>query len=80
MSKEKFEARYKVEDGYAGGARPQYFKISADELDDEMTDEQLIEFYEDAVQADFEERISPGAERVDEFVAWAREQLAARSQ
>jgi hypothetical protein len=80
MSNEKFEARYQVADGYAGGARPQYFKISAGDLEEDMTDDDLARFYEDAVLEDFQQRISPESERVDAFVAWAREQIAKREQ
>lgn len=76
---EKFKARYQVQDGYAGGARPQHFIIGADDLNDDMTDEQLMEFYESSVQDHYNEKVSPGAERIDEFVAWARTQLANRS-
>jgi len=76
---EKFQARYQVQDGYAGGARPKHFTISADDLEDGMTtEEQLVEFYENAVQDHYDEHVSPGSERVDEFVAWARAQLSAR--
>ena len=76
---EKFQARYQVQDGYAGAARPKHFNISADELEDDMTtEEQLVEFYEIAVQGHYDEYVSPCAERVDEFVSWARAQLAAR--
>lgn len=76
---EKFKGKYTVADGYAGGARPQYFTVDADDLVDEMSDSQLIEFYEETMQQAFEERIHPESDRVDEFVAWAREQLAKRN-
>ena len=75
---DKFKARYQVQDGYSGGARPQYFSIRAVDLDDEMTDEELVEFYEGAVQEHFEQNISPGIELVDEFLSWARDHLAKR--
>lgn len=74
----KFKARYQAQDGYAGGSRPKHFTIISDELEDDMDEESLIAFYEDAVQSHFEQNVTPGAERVDEFVAWAREQLAKR--
>lgn len=75
---EKFQGRYQVQDGYAGGARPKYVTICADDLEEDMTDDELVEFYEDEIQRHYEENVSPGAERVDEFVSWAREQLARR--
>lgn len=79
MPNEKFEARYQVADGYAGGSRPQHFKIRASDLEDDMDDEALERFYEEAVQGDFEQRICPDSERVSEFIAWAKEHLAERS-
>ena len=77
MSK-KFQGRYQVQDGYAGGSRPQYVPIDDDGIEDDMTDEEMIEYYENAIQEHFEKNVTPGAERVDEFVSWAREQLANR--
>lgn len=74
----KFQGRYQVQDGYAGGSRPQHVSIFSDDLEEDMTDDELVEFYENEIQNHFYERISPGAERVDEFVAWARDQLAKR--
>ena len=74
-----FEARYQANDGYCGKQRPKYFKIDASELEDDMDEEGLIEFYEQEVENHFQEHVHPDAERVDEFVAWAREQLAARA-
>ena len=75
---EKFEARYQAQDGYAGGDRPIHFKIDALDLEEGMDDEALREFYFDSVQGHFEQRVTPGPERVDEFVAWAKEQLSKR--
>ena len=75
---EKFQGRYQVQDGYAGGARPKYVGINASELNDDMTDDDLVDFYHDAIDQHFAENVTPGAERVDEFVSWAREQLEKR--
>ncbi len=76
---EKFKGKYQVVDGYVGGDRPQYLTIHAGDIEDDMTDAQLVEMYEGEIQQHFEDRISPSAERVDEFVAWAREQLQKRA-
>lgn len=80
MTEKTFRARYQVADGYAGGSRPQHFKISADDLEDDMDDESLEIFYEQSVQDDFEQKIYPDSERVDEFIAWAKERLAERGE
>lgn len=77
MSK-TFQGRYQVQDGYAGGSRPQHVTIDAGDIEDDATDDELIRFYEDSIQDHFEKNISPGIQRTDEFVSWAREQLAKR--
>ena len=77
MSK-KFNATYGVDDGYAGGSRPQHFTIHADDLDDDMTDEELQNFFHESMQEHFEQTVSPYAKNSDDFVAWAREQLEER--
>lgn len=79
MTSDKFQARYQIDDGYYGGLRLHYFTISASDLEDDMDDEALERFYEESVQDDFEQHISPKSERVDEFVSWAKERLAKRA-
>lgn len=69
---DKFEVRYEVEDGYVGKSRPQFFKIDSSEIEDDMGDEELSELYHDMVQNDFDQKISPGGENLDEFLDWAR--------
>lgn len=78
MSKDKFQAKYQVEDGYAGKDRPRHFNIDPSQLEDDMDDGDLERFYEEAVQEHFEQNIAPAAERVDEFIAWAKARIAER--
>ena len=76
-----FKAQYQVEDGYVTGSRPQTFEISAEDLPDDMdNDEALREFYDSEVSTDFQDsgKIYPQAQRVDQFVAWAKARLAER--
>jgi hypothetical protein len=73
-----FEARYQVDDGYAGAARPKHFKIDATELEDDMDKDDLADFYYEYVYAHYRENVHPSPERVEEFVAWAQEQLQQR--
>lgn len=76
----KFRATYEVADGYAGQAAPQYFSISSDEIDDDMSDDDIREIFYDLMQNHFECFISPEAteEHIDDFVRWAKEQIANR--
>lgn len=80
MTDKKFKARYQVADGYAGGSRPQHFTIHAGDLEDDMDDAALQSFYEQSVQDDFEQKIYPDSERMDEFIAWAKERLAEKGE
>lgn len=76
-----FEAQYQVEDGYVTGSRPQTFEINAEDLPDDMdNDEALMEFYDNEISADFQDsgKIYPQAQKVDQFVAWAKARLAER--
>lgn len=77
---EKFKGMYEVADGYGGGSRPQRFTVYEGDLEDGMTDDDLERLYEEEAQAHFEQHIIPNVSRVAEFIAWARERLAARSE
>ena len=70
---ETFRAQYLIDDGYAGPARPKYFNIYADDIED-LTDAELGEFYREMVEEDFKHRVYPSAEKVEEFVEWANKQ------
>lgn len=75
-----FQARYEVDDGYSGGARPQHFVIRPDELEEGMTDDDLEYFYDESCNEHMLQNIGCSPSRVDEFVEWARDVLAARAQ
>lgn len=74
---EPFEASYELDDGYAGN-RPRHFSIYPDEIDDDMDQEALREYYQGAVQSDFEQSVFPIPKDEDEFVAWGLAVLAER--
>ena len=80
MSDNYFKGRYHVADGYVGGQRPQSFRVDEHELDDEMTDEQIVALYDEAADDHFQSHIFfPSVEREAEFIAWAREQINKRA-
>lgn len=72
---------WQAEDGYCGGARPQLTMISADEIEDEMTEKQLRELLESVIQDDFEQKVVASWNDTESanFLAWAREVQAART-
>lgn len=74
-----FKARYEVDDGYVGG-RPQYFTIHARDIDDDMTDDDLQSLYEELCDEHMRQKIVCATSRADEFVEWAKAQIAARAQ
>lgn len=75
-----FQAQYQVEDGYVTGARPQRFEIYAEDLEDDASDDALKKFYGEEVDAHFRDsgKIYPSLKKVDQFVAWAKAQIAER--
>lgn len=76
---EKFKGVYDIADGYVGGDRPQYFTVHASDLEDDMTESELLFFYEEAAEDNLRERISPNVRKAHEFIAWAKEQISKRS-
>lgn len=79
MTTKFFEATYYVADGYVGGDRPHYFKISPNDLEEDMTDEDLSELFEEFMLSHFAANIFPESTNCDSFISWARQQLSTRS-
>lgn len=73
-----FKARYEVDDGYVGGARPQHVTIDESDIEEDMGEGELRELYQDYVEEDFRQRISAYGQNEDEFVAWAKQIIAER--
>lgn len=72
MAKNKFTAKYEVDDGYVGGSRPQYFTVHADSVDPSMSDEALEELFYDLVDEEMRQQISACKLNIEDFVQWAR--------
>jgi len=75
-----FGAKYEIDDGYAGGSRPQYFMIHAGEIEDDMTSDDLERLYHEQCEEHMRGHIGCSPARVDEFVEWATSVLAARQE
>ena len=75
-----FEAQYQVEDGYVTGQRLQTFEISAEDLEDDASEDALKKFYDKAISEDFLEsgKIYPSSRMEDKFIVWAKAQIAER--
>lgn len=74
MAEQKFTAKYEVDDGYAGGSRPQSFTIRAADIlmNAESTDEEIRDEFYDMVEEEMRQRISACNVNADEFVQWVR--------
>jgi len=70
-----FEATYQAADGYVGGARPLYFRIQAEDLEEDMDDNDLAELFEESMQDHFEANVSPQSSDCVAFVDWARQEI-----
>jgi hypothetical protein len=79
MADSRFKVNYSAADGYVGKARPLYFSISAGELEEDMDDEDLVDLFEDSMQAHFEQSVHPESSDRDAFIEWARQQLSSRN-
>lgn len=77
-----FKARYEVNDGYAGGSRPQSFKIREGDyfFGENPTDDQILEVLYGAVEEDMHQKIGFHKVNESEFIEWAREQIKAEAQ
>jgi len=74
-----FKAKYEVDDGYAGGSRPQAFTIREGDYDfaPDMTDEFLEEMFCEAIDEHMRQHITFHKVNLTEFIAWARKQIEA---
>lgn len=70
-----FTITYQVDDGYAGGNRPQTVLVYDGDLDKDMEDRELLDLYYSMVQEDFEQRISASASNEYEFMEWAKARI-----
>lgn len=75
---EKFKVTFQAEDGYAGGSRPLRFSIDADDLNEDMSDDELEDFFYERMDEAFRERVTPVSSDLDEFIAWAKDIAAAK--
>jgi hypothetical protein len=77
MSEEKFYFTWKVEDGYVNNG-PHKATIDINDLYEDMTDEDLEDFFQRELMEDFNQKVSPVSDACDEFIAWARQKLIER--
>lgn len=73
-----FRGEFEIDDGYVGGRRPIGFRVHPHDLEDDMTDETLAQFYEECAAERMRE-MGFTLRRQEEFVAWARAVLAERA-
>ncbi len=77
MADNEFRVTWGVDDGYAGSrGRPHHFSIHKSELDGDMDEETLTSLFWDSIKNDFEQTIHTYSGQEQEFVEWAKEQIA----
>lgn len=72
---DSFLITYQVDDGYAGGARPQYFNIELDDIEKDMDDNDLEKFFYEKINENFQENISTSSSDKDRFIKWAKDKI-----
>lgn len=75
-----FQGKYQAEDGYVGGSRPLYFPVFVDDIEDDMTDEQLEARYEELAYEHFLQNVHCHPYRLEEFKEWARKVISERTE
>jgi hypothetical protein len=75
MSTEKFRVTWEAADGYVGGSRPHSFNITSDELEEDMSDDDLSGLFEERLREEFLESVSADTSDEDRFIAWAKQQI-----
>jgi hypothetical protein len=78
VKREGFKVAWQIDDGYIGKDRPHSFYVAADDLDDDMSEEEIRKTFSDMLQEEFESNASPTTEDEEAFVEWAKQQLAQR--
>ena len=72
-NQDTFECEYEVEDNYVGPSRPHYFRIHGSDLDEDMTENDLVNLFEERMQEAFEQKLCPYGKNQDDFMDWALE-------
>lgn len=70
----KFEGIYKVErNGHELTNRDSYFEIDSDDIEADMTEDELHDFFIDAMFDDFDFSLHPQEQNVDKFIQWVKD-------
>ncbi len=73
-----FEVTWEVDDGYAGGARPQRFEIDESELEAWDADD-VGELFDQMLYDEFRNNIHFWSGDREAFIEWARSKMGAQS-
>lgn len=75
MDKNIFTIIYEIDDGYYNTKKPFKFYLNSCELEDDMDDKRLENFYHEAIQTNFEENIFPHGINLEKFKEWAKDRI-----
>lgn len=69
------KVRWEIEDGYVGGARPHYTRVSAEDFQHCETEDQVRDALDEIIEDDFRAKIGFSVRNEDEVIsAWRRAQ------
>lgn len=69
---DNFTARYELEDGYVGRGRTQNFRITADEIIPDMTEDDLERLFYERAEEHRDQNIGIAPINYDDFLVWAK--------
>jgi hypothetical protein len=69
---EHFRITWEVDDGYVGKSRPQQCFIEENDIEEDMTEEDLRELFSTVIQDSFEQKVNPVSDDESEFLEWAK--------
>jgi hypothetical protein len=75
---EKFKAIYLIGCKYPTSNMPMDFSIDSSAIEDDMDDADLRDLYGELCEEHFELNVTADYRREDEFIEWAKQQIAKR--
>ena len=71
---DEFRITYGVDDGYAGGDRPQHTSISANDFEADCSEQSLKDLFWEEIERHMRENLHAFCNQESAFIAWAKEQ------
>lgn len=76
MTESHFKVTYSITDDYFGKLIPSQFSIYYEDLEDDMDDEDLSNFFYESLDNHFKQRVWAESDDLNAFIEWARQKLS----